>query len=121
MMRWMLAAAVMAVFLCPRSAAAQAVFSSVRTAAPTATVFTSVLSASNTRSSCVVTNIGTTQGLCQAKAAGITVSTSNAIPVPANGGQFLCGVAGAGVIIQDEIDCTCASGTCAFVINATGQ
>lgn len=89
--------------------------------APTATVFSSVLAVATRRTSCVVTNIGTTQGYCQAKNATITPATTNAVPVAPNGGQFMCSVPGASTILQDEIDCTCASGTCAFVVNSTGQ
>jgi len=122
MKRLMFAAAVVAVFLCPHAALAQGkALSNVATASFAAGTFTQVLPRTDTRTSCVITNVGTTQGYCQAKPTGVVLSTSNSIPVAASGGQFFCSVTGAQVTIQDEIDCNCASGTCAFVINSTGQ
>lgn len=99
--------------------------STVATVAPTATTFSTALAApaaNRPRFSCVITNIGTTQGYCQAKPpGGSTPTTANAVPVAANGGQFYCSSPGSPAVIQDEVDCTCASGTCAFVVNSTGQ
>lgn len=97
-------------------------YSSVRTpSVPTPGTFSAVLPQSDNRTSCVITNNGTTQGYCQAKPPGVTLTTSNSIPVAANGGQFFCSSVSANLTIQDEIDCTCASGTCSFVVNSTGQ
>lgn len=119
----LISAAFWAAFSClvPHAFAQGRSYSTVTTAAPTAGAFSSVLARSDNRSSCVVTNVGTSQGYCQAKPSGFTPSTSNSVLVNANGGQFACSVPGSSVVIQDEIDCTCASGTCAFVVNSTGQ
>lgn len=93
----------------------------VATAAPTATVFSSVLASSINRQGCVITNVGSTQGYCQFKPAGAsTPTTANSVLVNSGGGQFNCSP-GANVVVTDEVDCTCASGTCAFVVNSTGQ
>ncbi len=94
----------------------------VTTAAPTAGAFSDVLTRSDTRRGCTITNIGTTQGYCQVHNAGFTPTTANSVPVAANGGQFYCAPSpGSHIVMQDPVACTCASGTCAFVIDVMGQ
>lgn len=97
------------------------VATTITTSAPTPLTFTDVLAAPSgtARHSCAITNIGTTQGYCQLHPTGFTPTTSNTIPVPANGGQFFCsGGPGNTSVGQEAVSCTCASGTCAFVVNA---
>lgn len=94
----------------------------VATAAPTAGVYSTVLAGNDARRGCTITNIGVTAGSCQYAPPGTAVSAANAIPVPANGGQFFCSPApGGSQTVSDPVQCTCASGTCAFVINSIGQ
>lgn len=88
---------------------------------PTPGTFVDVLAspAPGARRGCVITNIGTTGGYCQYHPSGFTPTTSNTIPVPANGGQWLCSPGGGNSNVgQEAVTCTCASGTCAFVVNA---
>lgn len=120
MKRLFFAAALLAVLSSHAWAQGKA-YSNVTPVAPTAGTFSQLLARSDNRTSCVITNIGTTQGYVQAVPPGFTPTISNSIPVTANGGQFFCGSISANLVIQDQIQGTCASGTCAFVVNSTGQ
>ncbi len=82
---------------------------------PTPGTFVAVLAANTSRKACAVTNIGTTQGYCNAIAQA-SATTSNTMPVNANGGQFIC-ASTSGPPASNVISCTCASGTCSFVVN----
>lgn len=119
-MKRLLLAAVLAAFSSGAWAQGKA-YSNVATVAPTAGTFSQLLARTDNRTSCTITNIGTTQGYVQAVPPGFTPTTSNSIPVAANGGQFFCSSVGANLVIQDQIQGTCASSTCAFVVNSTGQ
>lgn len=81
---------------------------------PTPGTFVAVLAANTSRKACTVTNIGTTQGYCNAILQA-NATTANTFPM-APGQQFFC-ASNSGPPASNAISCTCASGTCNFVVN----
>lgn len=86
----------------------------ITTFAPTATMFSNALALNASRKSCTIVNLGTTQGHCNYNRTSLT--TSNTLPVNANGGQFVCQNPN-GSLDTAAVACTCDSGTCSFVVN----
>ena len=89
--------------------------STITTPAPTATTFSSVLAANSSRKNCLIQNTGTTLGYVYPGATG-SATLTNAFQIAANGGTFSCASPN-GTTLTDNIAATCASSTCAFVVN----
>lgn len=90
------------------------VTTTMTTAAPTATTFSSILAASSTRKACTIQNIGTTLGYVYF-GSNASATTSNSFQVSANGGTISCNNVN-GTVLQDNVSATCTSGTCAFIV-----
>jgi hypothetical protein len=89
------------------------VTSTITTAAPTAGTFSSILASSTTRKGCTIQNNSSSLAYFYPGTTG-SATTSNAFQV-SSGQLFYCNAPN--VVLQDNIAATCASGTCAFVIN----
>lgn len=90
------------------------------TAAPTAGTFFSILAASASRKSCTIQNTGTTLGYVYFGAnASATTGNSFQLPPSTATSTFTASCATQnGLVLQDNVSATCASGTCSFVIGA---
>lgn len=91
------------------------VTSTPSTAAPTAGAFSSVLASNATRKSCLIQNNSGSAGYVYPGANG-SATTANSFIISGTGGTFSCANPD-GTVLTDNISATCASGTCAFIVN----
>lgn len=86
------------------------------TAAPTAGTFSKILTASSIRKGCTIQNMSGSFGYLRfGDPTGATVNNTNQID--ANGGTGSCNLVN-GLVLQDDVYATCASGTCLFILSS---